>query len=300
MLRRFRHLPQSLQVLFLTYVAGPLAFLAAWLINVAGLVGLPAWYLGLTSVVYGLGPWVIAVFLILRQRAFLVCFALWGLALIATAFSSPQGQPLAFVVVHATFAMTMVMTALVLVNRDLLLPLMFPERRGWRLAPRVSTNHRIKLRIPRLNREATVMMEDCSMTGLAGYGPEDSMQDAFESALKGEPVVMTCAVARKTFEIPMFCMWQARAAGLVRIGLKAHDGVSMSQLFEAVRPVQPRTIPGRLREMWVRPSLRRVLNYLLAIGLMGLMLLPPLFLDNGPGKGLYSALKRALSSEASH
>lgn len=299
MIKQFRHLPHSLQVLFMTFVAGPLAFVAAWLINIPTIVGLPGWYLGVTVFVYGVGPWLVAFFLIRRQRAFLYTFGGWGLVLIAMAFAAPSGLPLAFVVVHTTFAMTMVTTALVLINRDLLLPLMFPARRGWRLAPRVPTNQRAKLFIPRLQREATVMMEDCSLTGMAAYGPEDALEEALEATIRGEPIVLNCVIARQNFDVTMFCMWQSRAAGIVRIGLKAQDPSAMEALFEALKPVQAeRSIPRRLRETWGGPTLRRALNYVLAVALMSLMLLPPLFLDNGPGHRAFVALRTLFTDKA--
>src|SRR4051812_48465497 len=105
MIRRFQHLPHSLQVLFMTYVAGPLGFAAGWLINLRSLIGLPGAYLVLAGLVYGILPWIAAVLLLRRQRAFLYAFAAWGVALIITAFVAPPGLPGAFIVVHTTFAM---------------------------------------------------------------------------------------------------------------------------------------------------------------------------------------------------
>lgn len=302
MFRRFQYLPQSLQVLFLTYVAGPFAFLAACLINVPAVLTLPRWYMITTVFLYVLGPVVAALLLLLRSRAFLYAFAIWGFALIALAFKAPSGLPGAFVLVHATFAMAMVMTALVLVNRDLLLPLMFPERRGWRLAPRVPVNQRAKVLFPRLSRETPrelqVMIEDCSLTGIAVYGPEEVVADALEGTGKGEAAVVTCVVARRTFEVPVYCMWQSRAAGMVRVGMKAQNEDQMGEFFEALQPVQlTQTVPRRLHFKWGGRSLRRALNYTLAAFLLGLMLLPPLFLDDGPGRRAIDAIAEYISDD---
>lgn len=295
MLKRFHYLPQSLQVILLTYVAGPFAFLAACLINVPAVLSLPRWYVLAAILSYGVGPLVAAYLLLIRSRSFLYAFVVWGLVLIGLAFAAPGGLPKVFILVHATFAMALVMTALVFVNRDLLLPLMFPERRGWRLAPRVPVNHRARILLPRLSQEAPrelqVMIEDCSLTGLAVYGPEEMLAAALEDTVKGEAAIVTCSIARRTFEVPMYCMWQSRAAGMLRMGLKANDQGQMGQFFEALQPdQQAQSVPSRLKVKWGGRTLRRSLNYALAAFLLSLMLLPPLFLDNGPGRSALQAL----------
>lgn len=297
MLNSYRELPDSLRILVLTYVAGALAFIGSWLINLASLLSLPGWYLLAATSVYCVGPLVLSALLVMRQRSFLVLFALWGFFLIAMAFESPKELPRAFVIVHTTYAISMVVTALVFINRDLLLPLMFTNSRPWRLAPRVKLNQRVELYLPGLSQNLSLMIEDCSLTGIAAFAGADALERMIHDSLVDEEGTLICTVGQSVVEMPVRCVWQSAAAGTFRVGLEGQNAPLMATLYRALMPPsEQQTLVDRLRIAFGGVALRRALNYFLALALLSLMLLPPLFLDNGPAHKVFFLARKKIAA----
>ena len=264
-MRHFRYLPRGLQGVCLALALSPLvaAGVGAW--QISALRALPLWWLPLVAIFYVFMPWALVALLLGRRPAFLhaligECIGLLGVASLAT---GALPQPL--MVVHYADAMTMVVLALMLVNRDRLFPFLFPGPRGFRRAPRVAVNQRIKVEAPLLNLTIDAMIEDLSESGLAIYGGESTLDELLVAVRRGEPLVVRCSVQKERFVVPVSYLWQARLSEVARLGARARDEKAMAALFAALAPQAAR---GKI--------LRRVVSYALAASLLAVMILPPL------------------------
>lgn len=286
MLKRFRHLPQSLQIMFGAFVLAPVVASGFAAFGWKAMAGLPTWYLGMLVACYVAVPWALAVLLLLRNSWFLYLLIAECLSLLSLAFVAPGpgSFPTILLYVHYVLVVTMVAMALMLINRDILFPFVFPGYRGWRRAPRIAANQRVKVFMPRLDQSLDMMIEDCSLTGVALYCSEAAVDDMLGDIMKGEAMVVTCVLGRVSHQVPMHYMWQSRLSGVLKVGLKAYDLPAMGTLFRELGPRQPdraRTAVRRLGRAWANRHVRRVLNYGLAVLLVAAMALPPLIQAGG-------------------
>ncbi len=219
---------------------------------------------------YVLAPVVLAALLRRRHPAFLQALIGECVALLALALLYLAELPAVLVNVHYVFVVTMVTLAVLLFNRDLLFPLIFSGHRGFRHAPRFAVHQMVRVMVPRLGRTFEMMIEDCSLTGLALYGSEEVLEDMLASNVRGDPLLVQCAVGRVAHQVPTSYLWQSRTSSIVKIGLKARDQKAMAEMFHALglRQTKHRTV-FRLVELSMTPWIRRTISY----GIASLMLL---------------------------
>jgi hypothetical protein len=275
-MKKFRILPQSLKVMFAGLALAPISFALYAVATLDVVAQFPAWYLWLTLGCYGLVPGVLAVGLLLRHASFLYLLIAECVGLLTLAFLQPRALPTFVFSLHYALVMAMVIMALMLVNKDILFPFVLPGFRGFRTAPRLPINQRVRLVAPRLAQELEMMVEDYSLGGLSLYASEDSADPVVARLARYETVTIVVNVARGTFQVPMELKWQSRLSSLVRLGLKAKDEKAMAELFGAL--TARRQAPGladRWQSAWARRSVRRLVNMVFAVGLLSLLIFPP-------------------------
>jgi hypothetical protein len=279
---RLRFLPQSLKTMCVAFAASPLAFLGWTAMNWRSLAELPPWHTALLAVCYVVMPLVLASLIVRRHSVFLYVLIGECLGLLALAFVLPARTMPSLFYVHYVYVLMMVAMALMLVNRDILFPFVLPGYRGWRQAPRVAVNQRVRVAVPRLDAKVMLMVEDCSLTGLALYGGGDALADLLPRLVRNEPMTVACAVGHDQFEVAMDFKWESRLSAVMKVGLRARDPVGMRRLFDALNTHgAKRTWVRRFQEAWANTIVRRSLNLALATALTGALILPPLISEGG-------------------
>jgi hypothetical protein len=266
------------------FALAPVALVGLALANLHAFMTVPPWFLGLLGVVYGVIPLALSLFVLLRQRLILHLLIGECIALVAVAVAQPGPMPGALLLLHYTIVIAMVVMAILLINRDILFPFAIEVARGFRRAPRIMVNERVTITIPRLEAKIRMMVEDASLTGIALYAATDTVEKVAADIQPGEAVMMSCNINGNRHEVRLDYVWQTQMSTVLKLGFRAFDSRDMHQLMGDLLPAQPahtRTGMRRLNEAWARPNIRRVLNYALVIGLLSVMMLPPL-IHNGP------------------
>ncbi len=269
---RFRHLPLSLQGVFLVLALAPLAAMVAVAHSSSRMASAETMVQLLAAMCYVVLPATLALLLLKRHPAFLYllipeCAGL----LLAAFFKVPQYSP-GFASIHYGYVVTMVLLAVMLINRDILFPFIFSGHRGFRQAPRVSVNQMVRVEVPRLGKTFEMMIEDCSLTGAALYGSEDQLDQMLAANSRGDPLLISCTIGRFTHQVPTTYLWQAKISSIIKIGLVARDPAAMSAMFHALGLRQTHRFRFKVAEIYMLPWVRRSLSYGLAAVMLALMI----------------------------
>lgn len=274
---RYRYLPLSLQGVFLVLTTAPACAVVAIVLGWAKVRTLEPHLAVLGALCYVVLPLLLASLLMKRHQAFLYVLILECAGLLGAAFLRMPTLSLAFVNVHYGFVVTMVILAVMLINRDILFPFIFTGHRGFRQAPRLAVNQMVHVEVPRLGKTFDMMIEDCSLTGLALYGSEDHLDAMMGSNVRGDPLLVKCNIGRTTYQVATTYLWQSKMSSIVKIGLVARDPKAMSAMFHALglRQSQHR-MRFRIAELYMAPWVRRSFSYGLATLMLLLMIGVPI------------------------
>jgi hypothetical protein len=273
---RYRYLPLSLQGVFLVLVLAPAAAVCATAMSWAALSRADTLTLSVAALCYVVIPLGLATLLMRRHPAFLYLLIAECVFLLASAFLRMPTHSQIFINVHYGFVLTMVLLAVMLINRDILFPFIFTGHRGFRQAPRLAVNQMVRVHVPRIDRTFEMMIEDCSLTGVALYGTEDHLDPMLAANTRGDPLLVICTIGRLTHQVPMTYLWQAKMSSIIKIGLVARDQRAMGAMFHALGLRQPKRARFKLAEFYMTPWVRRTFSYGLAVAMLLLMIGAPI------------------------
>jgi hypothetical protein len=263
--------------MFAILVAAPAVVIVYSLLFLETVSVLPVWHLALMAVGYVAMPLAVSRFLIKKSGAFIYVVMGQCLLLLGMAFIPAAQVPVFLFYLHYGLVFAMVVLALMMINRDLLFPFIFAEQRGFRREPRVEINHPVTLIHPNGKDEYRLLIDDCSITGMAVYGNAEDLDALLQLLSRGQNLMLRSAVRKQKFELVLSFQWQTVDSGVAKIGFRATDQELMGQFFKALGP-KASTHGSRIRfkQIWARKPGRRLINYGVAVALLATMTLPPL------------------------
>lgn len=263
--------------MFATLVAAPAVVIIYSSLFIDTVTRLPVWHLGLMAVAYIAMPLVICRFLVEKSTAFIYIVMGQCLLLLGMAFIPADRVPDFLFWLHYGLVFAMVVLALMMINRDLLFPFIFSEKRGFRREPRVEINHPVTLVHPNGKEEFKLLINDCSISGLAVYGNAEDLDAVLPYLNRGMNLMIRSFVRKQKFELVLSYQWQSVDSGVAKLGFRATDAELMESFFKALGP-KASTHGSRIRmkQIWAKKPGRRLLNYGIAFGLFITMTTPPL------------------------
>lgn len=263
--------------MFASQIAAPVVVLIYAALFYETLKPVPVWHLLLMIGAYVGMPLVVAKYLLTKSQWFIYVVMGQCLLLLGMAFLPATQVPDFLFFTHYTLVITMVVMALMMINRDLLFPFIFEEKRGFRREPRVEINHPVKLIHPDGKSVFNLLIDDCSLSGLAIYGNADELEKILPLLKRDSEMYLHSTVRKKKFKLSLSYQWQSVSSQVVKLGFRANDMEMMSGFFQALGPKASRHGSRvRFRQIWAKKPARRLINYVFAFAMLTMMTLPPL------------------------
>ena len=238
-LRNLKHLPTSLRIVIAAFGFATMLFFAVVLRHGDVFAELSPVYSLYLVATYAAIPWAICAFIIQRNVLFLYMLLLECLAVLVGNLVSDAGVPEVLRHLHIAYATALVATLLMMVNKDLSFPFLLPTFRGWRRAPRFDVNQLVQLWTPWNEQPFQLMVQDCSVSGMALFGSEEELADLLGGLVIGQDVIVRHSMGRQNYQVPLEVMWLSSHSAIVKIGLMAIEPQGMAAFLTPWRRRNP-------------------------------------------------------------
>ncbi len=264
--------PPSMKIFFTVYLILPLL---AWL-DSANLWQIVATSTGLeifvSCLAYFLAPWFICLFILKRNALVLPALIV---QLGSMSFDAMTRQYLShdFWYFRLVALLVVCVAGVLFTSRDILFPLMATTTRGFRRAPRVYAN--LPLKLFDHGTPVNVVLENCSLTGIALFGEFHQISNFLRSRYFDDPIFLALGTEYDAPIVRASLVAVRNDQTHIRLGLSIADSNAMSKFIRRLAGHR-KDFASKLRLAWNSSYFQRIAIGTWAIAMLGFISIPGL------------------------
>jgi uncharacterized protein (DUF2141 family) len=266
-------LPPSMKAFFFSYLLLPLFALFGPSNPFGNLLNLESHRVVLLLGAYFFLPWILCYFVLRRSPMILPALLLQlgcigGDLFVYGRLLEPDAQ-----IPRIFFFALLIAVGILFTSRDILFPFIAGSKRGFRRAPRIYTNKSVAIVGP--TELIPVILENCSLTGLAVFGESQTLGNFLQKRRHGVPFSI-CLDRRTPTNTVMATLVAERSDGThMRLGLSVKDTQKMSAFIRSLS-TKERSLKWKLTVFWNSSYFQRIAILTWVVSLAASIMLPAL------------------------
>jgi uncharacterized protein (DUF2141 family) len=266
----WRSFPPSMKIFFLVYFLLPIlsSFESTNLWQIASQVS--AQDIVTAGIAYFIAPWLICALLFKRSALVLPALIVQLGAMAVDAMTHPSLDR-DFLYFRVAAILVVCIAGVIFTSRDILFPLMTTNNRGFRRAPRIYANRPLKLFDH--GQPIPVVLENCSLTGLALFGEYQQISNFLRSRYFDDPIFVALGREDDSPIVRASLVAIRNDQTHIRLGLSIAESRTMSKFIRSLHNHRS-DVATKFKLAWNSSYFQRIAIGIWAVTMFSLIVVP--------------------------